>query len=305
MKHLKRPFFWVQALVLTLLATLFFNGFKSGNVLDHEGMIAGIKMNIRAILVVVGFAAISVELRNPFIKSILQKRGLSQLYSALGLAFSALPAIIDQFARPGQLLKQPVRSLSQILQNTNILLESFRKLSLKPRVFILTGEKHAGKTTFLSELVELMKMEGIMIGGFIAPGKFENNRRSEFSVLNLKTGEQRLLCSIHLQDGEEAGPFRFSREGQQLGKDALLPENLTGCSIVAIDEIGPLEIKGKGWAPSIDTLINLPEFQHIWVVRKGLVDDVIAKWNLHNVTVLEIGYSDVDGIMKQLLKSVS
>jgi len=298
LKHLKKPFFWIQAIVLTLLATLFFNGFKSGNLFDYDGMMAGIKMNIRAILVVVGFSAISVELRNPFVKSVLLKRGFSQLYLSLGLAFSALPSIIRHFAKPGQFLKHPIKSLGYVLQHTQFLLELFRTLSSKPRVFIITGEKHAGKTTFLAGLVSSLKKEGIKTGGFIAPGKFENNRRSEFNIQNLKTGEQRLLCSIHLQNGEEAGPFRFNHEGQQFGKDALLPENLLDCSFVVIDEIGPLEIKGLGWAASIDKLMDHAEFQNIWVVRKSLVEEVIKKWKLHDVNVFDIRDYDTKKALK-------
>lgn len=304
MKHLKRPFFWVQAVVLTLFATLFFNGFKNGNLFDHEGLVVGIKMNIRAILVVVGFSAISVELRNPFIKSVLQKRGFSQLYSALGLAFSALPSIVEQFSKPGQLLKQPVKSLSRVLQNTHFLLESFRKLSLKPRVFIITGERHSGKTTFVAELAGKLKNKGKAITGFVAPGKFENNRRSEFNIRSLKTGEEMLLCSVHLSGGEETGSFRFTTEGQQFGKSLLLPENIADSEIVVIDEIGPLEMKGQGWAFSIDLLLERPDLTHLWVVRQSLVEEVISKWGLHDVTVLEARNQTVDDAVKLMVKSI-
>ncbi len=304
MKHLKKPFFWIQAVVLTLLATLFFNGFKSGNFFDHEGLIAGIKMNIRAILVVVGFSAISVELRNPFIKSVLQKRGFSQLYSALGLAFSALPFIIGQYSKPGQLLRKPVKSLSQVLQNTHFLLESFRKLSLKPRVFIITGERHSGKTTFISNLSVILKNQGMTMSGFVAPGKFENNRRSEFNIRNLKTGEEKLLCSVHLSGGEVMGSFRFTAEGQHFGRNILLPENTSDTDIVVIDEIGPLEMKGQGWASSINKLMNTPSLTHIWAVRRQLVDEVIAKWSLHDVTVLEINEQPADSVAKLIVKSL-
>ncbi len=292
LRHLKRPLFWMQVIVLTMLSTIFFNGFKNGNFFDPSGLLVGIKMNIRALLILVGFSAISVELRNPLVKSVLYRRGFSQLYQSIGLAFSVLPSIIDQFTKPKHFIQKPISALSSILLQANQLLRIFSQSIKKPKIIILTAEKKEGKTTFAHELVKNLNLKGIKVGGFVAPGKFENFRRSEFELLDLLSGTKKPLCSIHLKEGEKIGPFRFDTVGQAFGKQLISPEKLKNLTIVVIDEIGPLEIKGLGWAESIEKLLEDPTKLHLWVVRKSLVNQVIRKWNLLDVEVIDITNSD-------------
>jgi nucleoside-triphosphatase THEP1 len=304
LRHLKRPVFWVQVVVLTMLAMLFYNGFRYGDFFDPVGLTAGVKMNIRAILIVVGFSAVSVELRNPVVKSVLYKRGFSQLYLSLELAFSALPSVIDHLARPRQLLRKPVSTLSNVLRHANEVLMLFSKTLEKPKVFILTSGQHKGKTSFAVALAEQLKNIGLTPGGFVAPGKFEKNRRSEFDIMDLLTGKRKHLCSIHNHDGEQIGPFGFFADGQRFGNRLLRPENLTDADVVFIDEIGPLELKGKGWAAAVDRLMKVPGKPHVWVVRKSLVTDVVRHWELINVAEIDTGKEKPDDVAKVILREV-
>lgn len=304
LRHLKRPLFWMQVIVLTMLSTIFFNGFKSGNFFDPHGLMVGIKMNVRAILILVGFSAISVELRNPVVKSVLHRRGFSQLYQSIGLAFSVLPSIIDQFATPKQFIKKPITALSSILLQANQLLGIFSQSVKKPKIIILTAEGKAGKTTFAHKLVKAFNSKNIKVGGFIAPGKFENSKRSEFEILDLLSGTKKPLCSVHLKEGEKTGPFRFDKAGQEFGKQVISPEKLKNIPIVLIDEIGPLELKGLGWAEAIDKLLKNPDKLHFWVVRKSLVNQMIKKWNLLDVEILDINVSDPLKTAEIMLKKI-
>jgi len=288
LKHLKRPFFWVQVIILTLLATLFYNGFQKGNIFDPEGLIAGLKMNVRAVLILVGFSSISVELRNPVVKSVLFDKGFSQLYLSLSMAFSALPSIISRLTKPKDILKHPLSFLAGMLLQSKQLLKDFKKMATMPKVIIITAEKHKGKTTYVKNLVELLGKKGYKTGGFLAPGKFEDNRRSEFDILDLSTGTQTLLAGVHLTEGEKIGSFVFSKKGVEFGKQILNPQSLLHCDFVVIDEIGPLEMKGMGWAASIEGLLKYPDFTQIWVVRRTLVESVIQKWGLTHVQVIDI-----------------
>jgi nucleoside-triphosphatase THEP1 len=301
LRHLKKPFFWVQVVVLTFLATLFYNGFEHGNIFNADGLMVGIKMNVRAVLVLIAFSSLSVEMRNPVVKSVLWKRGLSQLYQALSLAFAALPSVISNLPKPGRMVKHPIKSLSEILVKSGNLLELFKQGSLRPKVFIISGEKHQGKTTWVRRLTDILNKNKNIVGGFVSPGKFEKNQRSEFEILDLKSGKSKVLSGIHFTEGESIGPFRFSEEGQNFGKEILKPKNLEGCRFVVIDEIGPLEMKNEGWEPSIDFLMHHPEITHIWVVRKNLVNEVIKKWQIFDVNIFDIVEDDVSDVARKLV----
>ncbi|MCK9268935.1 MAG: nucleoside-triphosphatase [Bacteroidales bacterium] len=288
LRHLKRPWFWVQALVLTFLAVVFYNGIDSGHLFSREGLVAGLTMNLRAVLIVVGFSAISVELRNPVVKAVLMRRGLAQLYLSLGLAFSVLPVLVRQFERPVVLLRYPLRSLMRSLSQADTLLAKFTAHANKPKVVIITGEKHSGKTTFALHLVNYLKEKNIALGGFVAPGFFIDNRRASFEMQALATGEKLPLCSIHPGKGIRIGPFYFDKETLKTGHQLLDPDQLGAAKIVFIDEVGPLELKGDGWAAAIDKLMHHPRFTLVMVVRRSMTEQVINRWQLINVKIFDI-----------------
>ena len=304
LRHLKRPFFWFQVFVLTFLAAIFYNGFTAGDIFNKAGLLAGLQMNIRAILILVGFSCLSVELRNPVIRAVLIKRGFSQLYIALGLAFSVLPWIIKNAPKPRVILKGPVKSISLMLSFAEILLALFREKIRKPKVVIIAGEKHAGKTTFTFKVVEKLKQSGFRVGGFLAPGSFENNRRSAFNLRAVESGEEVPLCSIHFEEGQQAGPFRFNASAIDFGEQLLSPDEISGKDIVVIDEVGPLELKGMGWSKRLAGLLDNPENVLVLVVRQGLVEEVQKHWAVHDADVFSICSARPDEVANSITQSI-
>jgi hypothetical protein len=116
LRRLKKPVFWGQLVFLTFLAALFWNGFRSeGSLFDTEGLFIGLEMNLRAVFVVIAFSSFGIELRNPSIRDFLFRKGFDEIYSALGLSFSALPVMIEAMPRPAKFLRHPVRSFSNML----------------------------------------------------------------------------------------------------------------------------------------------------------------------------------------------
>jgi len=233
---------------------------------------------------------------------LLMKRGFSQLYLSLGLAFSVLPWVIKNVPKPLKIIKAPVRSISGILNNADLLLDLFKKIISKPKMVIISGKKQGGKTTFASKLVEILKENGKRVGGFIAPGEFENNRRSSFSLFDLESKKSIPLCSIHFDSGEKIGPFRFNSDGQDFGNSLLTSHKTADKDFVVVDEIGPLEMKGEGWANSINQLILDSRFVFIWVVRKSLVEDVIKKWDIIDLEHVDIEVQSAEQVAQTLLK---
>jgi len=164
----------------------------------------------------------------------------------------------------------------------------------KSRVFIITGDPQQGKTTFVMKLTEKLHHSGYTTGGFVAPGEFCNNRRHSFKLTDLKTGETKPLCTRGAEGIERTGPFTFFEEGQQFGRHLLRPENLKDCDFAVIDEIGPFELQGKGWAGSVISLLDGNFAKQIWVVRRSLVQQVIQKFGPARAVVLDIEVTTTD-----------
>lgn len=129
-RRFKKPLFWFQLLVIAILAAIFLESTGDGMPsLNWRGVLAGIDMNIRAVLVVAGFSALSTELKNPVITRFLFRKGFSQLYLAISLAFRALPAMMEEISRPGRFLTQPFASLTEMVAGSKVWLENITKNS--------------------------------------------------------------------------------------------------------------------------------------------------------------------------------
>ncbi len=125
LRQFKRPFLWIQLITLIVLASLFYMDDGKIRFFNLEGLTVGLEMAVRAVIVILGFSAISVELRNPIIKTVLYKKGFSNFYNSLGLAFSALPAIISNVSKPKEIIKNPFDTIVNILLYTDSLYIAF------------------------------------------------------------------------------------------------------------------------------------------------------------------------------------
>ena len=127
-RRFRKPLFWFQLLVIAMLAAIFLDNFETGSpVINMGGVLAGIDMNIRAILVVAGFSALSNELKNPLITAFLVSKGFSQLYLAVSLAFRALPVMMEEISRPSLFFSNPFSSLRRMVDNAPDWLKTFDK----------------------------------------------------------------------------------------------------------------------------------------------------------------------------------
>jgi hypothetical protein len=124
-KKLLKPLFWLQLLVILLLAMLFLKT-ENGNYSWENGFMAGMEMIFRALIIILGFSAISRELANPVIKNYLIRNGFEKVYLSLQLAFSALPVMIERNSEIKKYLRNPFNSFSLLIADAENWLESFR-----------------------------------------------------------------------------------------------------------------------------------------------------------------------------------
>ena len=117
--RLKKWLFWMQLLVILVLAWFF--GQTSGNGIEGRftALAGGVVMILRALVVVTGFSALSTELRAPLMQRLFFRSGFRQLYLSVNHAFGILPMIVDTLATPRQFIKNPARSLAVSLRHVN------------------------------------------------------------------------------------------------------------------------------------------------------------------------------------------
>jgi hypothetical protein len=116
-RRLMKPFFWVQLLIMTLVAGFFWHPPDAGAGHFGVGFLVGLSMCLRAILIVSAFSALSVEIRNPLVTDALLKLGMGNAYAAISLAFNSLPAMLDRSSDLKTFVTHPIRSfISMILE---------------------------------------------------------------------------------------------------------------------------------------------------------------------------------------------
>lgn len=145
-------------------------------------------------------------------------------------------------------------------------------------VTIVCAGQGEGKTTFLRGQVAQAAEGGRSVGGVASPVVFENDQRIGYDLLDLGNGERRSLARVSSsqQTEPEVGMFRFDEGAVAEGNAAIIAAVRDGVEVVAIDEVGPLEFRGRGWAAALETALRECRSgqELILTVRPALVEEL-------------------------------
>ena len=303
LKRLKKISFWISFMIITFATAFLWNGFSHGAFFSMDGLIIGLKMNARAIIIVIGFASLSVELKNPVIKSLLYYRGFESLYQSLSLAFSALPFFLSNLSK-SENKKKGISGISfhGLLGQAEALFYIFEKEHLiKPRVVIITGEIHVGKTTFAQKIVADLLEKNIRIAGFLSIGINENVIRTGFNLVDIGSSRQMELCSDKKNEKRlKFGRYYFNSDAISLGNEILNANNLSDKQLIVIDEVGNLELNGQCWSNAIENITRSNTVPQLWIVRKNLLQKISRRWNIGNAYIFDITESSIQEVENKL-----
>lgn len=119
LRQLKKWLFWMQLLVIIVLAFFFSRTAESGLEGRLIALSGGLIMVLRALVVVTGFAALSTELRAPLMQRLFFRSGFRQLYLSVNHAFGILPIVISSFTTARRFVLNPARSIATSLRYVN------------------------------------------------------------------------------------------------------------------------------------------------------------------------------------------
>jgi len=159
----------------------------------------------------------------------------------------------------------------------------------KPLVVVISGGKHCGKTSFAEHLIEDFKSKNWPVSGILAPSTIENSVRASIYVKNIKTNETKLLASRTKSISDckcVYGGFTFSQSALNFAETSLL--DYTQGNIVFIDEVGPLELSGLGYANAFNALLSANISALFVVIRKPLVKKFLEEFNVDNYQIIDI-----------------
>lgn len=114
---------------------------------------------------------------------------------------------------------------------------------------IITGRPGVGKSTLFNSIVSTLKESGFKVGGVIAPEVRERGVRVGFKIVNLLTGEEAWLAKKNYVSTVKVGSYGvLVNEANELIQRAL-ESAIEQADIIAIDEVGPMELKLPSFKP--------------------------------------------------------
>jgi len=172
----------------------------------------------------------------------------------------------------------------------------------QPFIFLVTGPVQGGKTTFLSSLVTLLEREHISAGGFLCPGTFSSGLRSGFELKQVGAGAEIFLAAEEEKEGWV--PFRrfwFNPQAFVRGRQWIEQCLENRASVLVIDEVGPMELEGGGWAETLDKLAEEAGPVQCWSVRRPLLREVMERWKISSGHAIDIREETPEKALDRLL----
>jgi len=171
-------------------------------------------------------------------------------------------------------------------------------------IYILTGPVHSGKTTLLKKLSFELKKQKVRIDGFLSEVVLKNHKVIGYDLFNLK--EEKSIPFIRRtgkEEWEKVGSYFFVPESQTEANRIILGGRDT--DIFFVDEIGPLELAGKGFWPALRQVIFKPLTKYLLVVRINILEDFLEVLNQSNIIVFDIKNSEIfPQMIKEIKKAV-
>ena len=144
---------------------------------------------------------------------------------------------------------------------------------------IVTGSINSGKTTMVKKLLEEYRISGKTVAGVVTEADFVNNIKSVYNVVDISSGERKLLASTKpISTKLKFGRFFFLEEGFCFA-DTVIRKGIIN-DILVIDEIGPLELSGQGFFKVVLWLLENYNGTLLLVVRENLLEQVKTRLNL-------------------------
>jgi molybdenum cofactor guanylyltransferase len=138
---------------------------------------------------------------------------------------------------------------------------------------LVLGERGSGKTSWCRKYIHWLRQCGSSVGGILSLAIEKQGHRVGFNALDLLTGEEvpfaRLSPYRSFRGGEVVGDYTISRDGILFARGAIKRAVENRCDLVVIDEVGPLELCGKGLMPAVELALASP-INVLIVVRSSL-----------------------------------
>lgn len=165
---------------------------------------------------------------------------------------------------------------------------------------LVVGEPGSGKTSWCREYIDEQRKRGATVGGILCPAIEHQGQRVGSNALDLLTGQAvpfaRLSRHGSFKAGEKIGDYTISKDGISFACGAIERAVESSCDLVVIDEVGPLELGGKGLMSAVE--LALASAVNVLIVVRSSLREALQKHfpEYEFVVVADLTQSTSNGI---------
>ncbi|MCP4708627.1 MAG: DUF2478 domain-containing protein [Planctomycetes bacterium] len=157
----------------------------------------------------------------------------------------------------------------------------------KTGLILFAGDRHAGKTTAVAGLAQILQEQGFKVGGFISLSCYQDLVLTGYDLFELGSQKRMRLAREYRGKNVDQRRFEFNDGAFEYVHKQLLNKEISEADMVIIDEFGPLEIDGGGFRGAIDELLAHKSFCLLIVVRNRIVEQVKKLYHQFDPVVVE------------------
>ena len=183
-------------------------------------------------------------------------------------------------------------------------------MAIMCEAIMITGMPGIGKTTLISNVIEIVKDRGYIVGGMITQEIRDKQKRLGFEILDIHTGKKGILAHTSLKKGIKIGKYVVNAvDLSEVGVTAIINSlNQPEIDLIVVDETGPMEITSANFRKTVAMAIRGSK-PFLGTVQFKLRNNFMKILDLTDLPkIIEITHENrnnqIDKISKEILKRI-
>ena len=148
------------------------------------------------------------------------------------------------------------------------------------------------KTTLLKNVVRELRGQKYRLEGFLSEAVRRKKETVGYDLFDLK--EEKSIPFIRKtgeKDWQKIGSYFFIPQSLEEAEKIILRGK--EADILVVDEVGPLELSGKGFWPALKRVVFQPLNSYLLVIRKNIIEDFLAMLGKSEVKIFDIENKEI------------